>query len=278
LGPRHLVDQGLLEQLRARGIPNALERVLHPAERYARDRYAAITDLCARLACEVASVMTRGGFPVVLGGDHSCAIGTWCGAARVARACGPLGLVWIDAHMDSHTPATSYSGMPHGMPLAALLGHGGNRRQGCATHLLVDSPVSAAYTCVVGVRSYEPEEQQLLRELGVRVFDMRRIARCGLQRVMRDALSIARRADGGYGVSIDLDAVDPHDAPGVGSPVANGLSGDQLVRALSACADDARLRAVEIAEYNPCRDIDGRTAVLIQEILAATLADRHVSR
>jgi arginase len=205
--------------------------------------------------------------PLVLGGDHSCAIGTWKGIARALAPRGPLGLVWLDAHLDAHTPATTPSGMLHGMPVACLLGHGDPR-------LALDrrQALDPRRICMVGARSFEAEEAALLNRLGVRVFPMRELKRRGLGEVMEEALAIARDGAGGYGVSLDLDALDPRDAPGVGIAVRGGIRASELRRALARLGRDPALGALEIAEYNPYCDRNGVTARLVAEIIESLLA------
>jgi arginase len=270
-GPPHLVAQGMLERLAARGADVVLHAMLEP--RYA-ERYHAISELASRIARAVADVIAAGRFPVVLGGDHSCAIGTWSGAAAALAAKGPLGLVWVDAHMDSHTRATSWSGMPHGMPLAALLGYGEARPIAAeAASTVVEGHLDPRYVALVGVRSHEPEEAALLDRLGVKVFDQQAVDARGVGDALGKAVAIARAAAGGYGLSVDLDAVDPGDAPGVGTPVAGGVPGRELVAALGACCGDARFVALEIVEYNPHRDKADRTARLVEDMIAAALAE-----
>lgn len=214
---------------------------------------------------------------MIIGGDHSCAIGTWKGAARAfgkRGAHGALGLIWIDAHMDGHTPETTPSGKLHGMPVACLLGHGDRRLTGIGG----DAPLDPRRVCLVGVRSFEPEEAALLRRLGVRVFFMKEVERRGLAAVMKEAVAVARGDGGRYGVSLDLDALDPRDAPGVGTPVAGGIRAADLRRALSAIAGDDALAALEIVEYNPHQDRRGATARLVGDaILAISTASRPSS-
>jgi arginase len=269
-GPPHLLAGGLVGRLTARGADVALHAMLEP---HYPERYRALSELAGRIAREVADVIEAGRFPVVLGGDHSCAIGTWSGAAAALAARGPLGLVWVDAHMDSHTRATSGSGMPHGMPLAALLGYGEARPIAAhAASTVVEGHVDPRHVALVGVRSHEPEEAELLGRLGVKVFDQAAVDARGVREALAGAVAIARGAAGGYGISVDLDAVDPRDAPGVGTPVAGGVPGDELVAALGACCRDGRFRALEIVEYNPHRDVGHRTARLVEEMIAAALA------
>lgn len=233
---------------------NAILRV----PREARDTpLHSVAALDKRLAAEVERVLQAGHFPLVVGGDHSCAIGTWSGVHRALAGKGPIGLIWIDAHMDSHTFATTPSGQIHGMPLAALLGHGE------AALTTIDGPeakLRPEHVCLVGVRSYEAGEAVLLRRLGVRVFDMDEVRRRGLAAVFDEALAIARRAAAGFGVSIDLDALDPEEEPGVGTPVPGGLRRAELAAALSHLRDDPAFVAMEIVEYNPRRDRGHATA------------------
>ena len=217
----------------------------------------AVVALSARLAAEVEAVLRAGNFPLVVGGDHSCAIGTWSGVHRTLADRGPIGLIWIDAHMDSHTFATTPSGQIHGMPLAALLGHGE------AALTAIDGPeakLNPEHVCLIGVRSYEAGEAALLHQLGVRVFEMDEVRRRGLAEVFDEALTIVRHGTAGYGVSIDLDALDPEEEPGVGTPVPGGLRRAELAAALSQLHGDRAFVAMEIVEYNPRRDRGHATA------------------
>jgi ornithine--oxo-acid transaminase len=251
-GPARLRADGLLARLSGRGLDAVWRAMLRPARGARRSR--AIDGLCARLAREVAAAVRAGGFPVVIGGDHSCAVGTWTGAAKALSPRGPLGLVWLDAHMDSHTPKTSPSGRLHGMTLAALLGQ---------------KTLSPRHVCLVGVRSFESEEAALLERFGVRVFTMREIEERGAAAVLDEAIRIAAGGTAGYGISVDLDALDPGDAPGVGTPVAGGIPAAGLIETLKEHAGDPALVALEIAEYNPHLDEGGRTARVIDDLIAA---------
>lgn len=246
------------------GSPPAYE-VLRPSPALCRDTLPAVVELNSRLAECVRQHMERGAFPVVIGGDHSCAVGTWSGVHAACQQ-SPLGLLWIDAHMDSHVPETSPSGALHGMPLACLLGHGIE----ALTHLVGPAPkLLPEHVCLLGVRSFESGEAALLSRLGVRVIFMEEIARRGFATVWREALDHVTRDTAAYGITIDLDAVDPSDAPGVGSPVPGGIGGDELVRALTDVQNDVRLVALEIAEYNPARDQARMTLILLRRMLCA---------
>ncbi len=184
---------------------------------------------------------------------------------------GPLGLIWVDAHMDAHTPRTTPSGALHGMPLACLLGRGAASLTAIAEHATLDP----AHLCLVGVRSFESAEAVLLKRLGVRIFFMEDIAHLGLDAVMREAIAHVRKDTAGFGISIDLDAVDPGDAPGVGSPVAGGIGAAELTAACSRLALQSALTGIEIAEYNPRRDRHLATGGLVANILDAMLAGQY---
>jgi arginase len=242
-------------------------RMLFAGDAPGRSEIARIADLCRRLADDVAQALTAGEFPLVIGGDHSIAVGTWSGVARVAGA--PVGLLWIDAHLDSHTPETTYSGAVHGMPLACLLGRGDKRLLGIGRP---GSQVSAAHTVVLGPRSYEAEEMDFLRAMGVRIIESSEIAERGFAACLQEAIAIVTAAPAGFGLTLDLDAIDPGSAPGVGSPEPDGLWDGDVLAAVARLATLPGLRAVEIAEYNPDRDWQGRTARLIAELIAEMLA------
>jgi arginase len=274
-GPSSLADDHLVPRLAERGVHIAWRSTLAPRHLPGQPRFRAIAEICSRLARELGSALRAGQFPVVIGGDHSCAVGTWSGAAQALASRGPLGLVWIDAHMDSHTPATSHSGMPHGMPLAALLGHGASHDLALeVAEILHEGQIAPRHVCLVGVRSHEPEEEALLTRLGVRIVHMEEVGARGLDAVMREAVHIARSETAGYGITLDLDAMDPFDAPGVGTPVRGGIAAPALVRALAGCAGDPALVAFEVVEYNPHRDVERRTARVVEDLIAAVLGPR----
>lgn len=225
-----------------------------------------IAGLCRHLADEVGHALRGGEFPVIIGGDHSVAIGTWSGVARVAGE--PVGLLWIDAHLDSHTPETSYSGAIHGMPLACLLGRGDKRLLNIG---LAGVQVSAGHTAVLGARSYEPEEIDFLQASGVRIIDSVELAQRGFADCLHEALGIVTAAPAGFGVTLDLDAIDPLLAPGVGSPEPEGLNARDVLEAVSGIAGLPGFRALEIVEYNPDRDRLGITASLISDLVGRVL-------
>lgn len=206
---------------------------------------------------------------MVIGGDHSCAIGTWSGAAQAIASRGNLGLIWIDAHMDSHTPQTSHSGAVHGMPLAALLGQGDSR---LTAILGASAKLKPNHICLIGVRSFEEEEAALLAKLGVRIYDHDEVNARGIAEVLAEAHALIKQHTVAYGISVDLDAVDPHEAPGVGSPEPGGLSGKALCAELARYKHDASLLGIEVVELNPVRDKLGLTSALAMRILLSVVA------
>ena len=249
----------------------------------ATPRWPALGQLCQELADRVEAAAGEG-LPLILGGDHSTAVGTWRGIGRrlAARGQPAPGLLWIDAHLDAHTPDTSRTGNPHGMPLAALFG------LGAAEFLAVPGPLlDPERVVVLGARSWEDEELDLLQRLGVQVYGMEEIARRGLAAVFAEALAQVA-AQGPFGISLDLDALDPLEAPGVSTPAPGGIKAAELRLVLAGLARNPQLVGVEIAEYHPGRDVadrTGRFAVDLVEALcqppAAELQaweDRHGAR
>ncbi len=270
-GPGALRDAGLSARLREAGMESHWQFFQpEPFSGVPESPTAVIAELCQRLSRHVEIIVRSKQRFAVIGGDHSCAVGTWSGVNNALTGAA-LGLLWIDAHMDSHTPRTTPSGAVHGMPLAALLGEG----DALLTHLAGPAPkLKPEHVCIFGVRSFEPEEQVLLASKAVKVITMDRIHQQGLDEAFNDALAWVRRETGGYGISIDLDAVDPQDAPGVGSPVPGGLEAGALCRVLQACRHHTDLVGMEIVEFNPDRDVGGRTATVVGDLLIAAMGRR----
>lgn len=226
----------------------------------------AILETCGRIAGEVERARSDGLTPLVLGGDHSIAIGTMSGLA----ASGPGGVLWLDAHGDLNTPETTPSGNVHGMPLAAVLGVCGESFSNNGLRLPAVDPNRVA---LVGVRSLDPGEQALVRELGVAVYTISDLDRRGVEPVMDEALE---QIGGGafVHVSVDLDVVDPEVAPGVGEPVRGGLSYREAHLALELVAEAGVLDSLELVEVNPIRDHENTTAELAVELAASALGVR----
>jgi ornithine--oxo-acid transaminase len=254
-------------RLRARGFRARWADIIRPGESYRDDTLETVRRTCIRLARRVERIVLEGDLPVVVGGDHTSAIGTWKGVAHALQSRGRIGLLWIDAHMDAHTPQTTESGMLHGMPLACLLGHGYPELTEIADGVLLDTRC----VCLFGVRSFEQGEAELLHRLGVRVFFMDEIAKRGVSATLREAIEIVSRASGGFGITLDLDAIDPDDAPGVGTPAEGGMRAADLISALGEHGGHADLVGIEIVEYNPFRDRLAATAGLIGDALDAIL-------
>lgn len=226
----------------------------------------AVAALCQQLAEYTYRFTQEKQHFLTIGGDHSCAIGTWSGAAAALRRQGPLGLLWIDAHMDSHTPATTLTGNIHGMPMACLLGEGPKQ---LTTILDAQPKLLPEHVCLVGIRSFEPAEAELLKRLNVRCFLMPEIKERGLTTVLTEALQIVTQGTVGYGVSIDIDAFDPHEAPAVGVPEPDGLNAAEVCAFLTRVQPDPRFVGAEITEFNPNLDDNHRTEKLVGELIKA---------
>jgi len=224
-----------------------------------------ITETCSRLAQEVSEVFRKGGVPLVLGGDHSLAIGSVAGVASHWGS-SKFGLIWFDAHGDINTPATTPTGNIHGMPLAVLLGHGDLQlvELGGATPKL-----SGKDTVLVGVRRLDPGEREMLSTSGVTVFTMRDIDEMGMKTVVEAALDIATAAGKPLHVSFDLDVIDPSYAPGVGTPANGGITYREAHLAMELIADCQRLSSFDCVEINPLLDNRNRTAALAVELIGS---------
>jgi arginase len=219
---------------------------------------------CERIALLVEQAVRDDVIPLVLGGDHSVAIGTLGG---LSRAHGPGGVLWVDAHGDLNTPQTSPSGNVHGMGLAAALG----LCDGAFTSEVWPLPmVEPSRVALVGVRSLDDAERRLLRELDAKVFTMSEVDRLGLERCVREAL--AQVAGPGFvHVSLDMDVVDPAYAPGVGTPVRGGLSYREAHLAMELIAESGLACSIEVVEVNPILDRENETALLAVELVASAL-------
>jgi ornithine--oxo-acid transaminase len=265
--PDALRDSDIAAQLSRRGVPARWTRMVRPTGDTGADARAQAYEVCVRLSRRVARIASRGELPVVIGGDHTCAIGTWKGMARAMAARGSIGLLWIDAHMDAHTPETTESGRLHGMPVACLLGHGYPELVSIAGGIRLDP----ACVCLFGVRSFERGEAQLLERLGVRIFFMEEIRQRGIHECLREAIGIVRGAKAGFGITLDLDAIDPRDAPGISTPAPGGMPAAALVTALAQHGDDPRLLGIEIVEYNPFLDHEAKTEAIVHDAIHALL-------
>jgi arginase len=226
-----------------------------------------IKQACDHVAELVGRASSEGALPLVLGGDHSVALGTLVG---LAKAHGPGGVVWVDAHGDLNTPATSPSGNVHGMVLAAVMGLAGDEFAHDDWPLPAVEPARVA---LVGVRSLDAGEREALQKLDARVFTMSEIDRIGIEHAMREALDHVAGASFVH-VSLDMDVVDPAHAPGVGTPVRGGLSYREAHLAMELVAESGLVNSLEVVEVNPILDRENETAKLAVELVASALGAR----
>ena len=275
MGPSAIRYAGLDKQLedklgvRVSDAGNVISPVVETTEmgdtnaRYLRQ----ILDLCDRLSALVAEAAGRGALPLVLGGDHSVALGSLVGMAKLR---GAGGVVWIDAHGDLNTPATSPSGNVHGMVLAAALGLAGDSFKRDGWPLPAVEPGKLA---LVGVRSLDDGERELLRTLDAKIFTMSEVDRIGVEPCMREAIAHAAGAAFLH-LSLDLDVVDPDYAPGVGTPVRGGLSYREAHLAMETMAESGLLHSMDVVEVNPILDRENATGQLAVELVASALGAR----
>ena len=225
--------------------------------------------VCEQVARCVRQAIEKSAFPLVLGGDHSIALGS---LGALASVYGPGGVLYVDAHGDLNLPETSPSGNVHGMVLTAALGLAGSGFESPEWPLPM---VEAGRIALVGVRSLDEPERELVRELGVKVYTMNDIDRLGLEQVMGSALDDVAGA-GFVHVSFDMDAVDPDTAPGVGTPVRGGLSYREAHLALELVAESGLAGSLDIVEVNPILDRENATAKLAVELVASALGARII--
>jgi arginase len=262
MGPSAVRYAKLHDKLRALGIDEVHEhgnlRVPDRASLEPADKQAKYLDVIQRVCDELADIVETsvraGGTPIVLGGDHSIAMGTLAGLTR-ARGQVP-GVVWIDAHSDINTPESSPSGNVHGMPLWFALQHGYAHKE---------------TTVQIGLRDVDEIEKKILRESGVRAFSMSDVDKLGMTRVMEEALAIAGGGGRKIHVSFDMDGIDPSEAPGTGTPVKGGLSYREAHLAMEMCFESGQLGSMEMVEINPILDTRNQTAVLAVGLILSGL-------
>src|SRR5579884_1776215 len=231
-----------------------------------------IAKTCAKLAETVESVVEGGKFPLVLGGDHSVAVGTISGIGNAFQQRGEsIGLIWIDAHADMNTPESSPSGNIHGMPLACLVGYGPEELTGLYGF---HPKVAPENVVIVGLRDVDQTERPHVRGFGVHAFTMRDIDERGMRSVMDEAIRLATAGTAGFHLSLDMDFVDPADAPGVGTPVRGGVTYREAHLAMEMICDSRRMVSMEVVEVNPVIDEVNRTADLAVELVMSGLGKR----
>ena len=276
MGPSALRIAGLGERLAALGftivdegdlitpIPE-IKSMGDPRKKYIRE----IARICDRLYKTSLGVLHSGGIPVVLGGDHSLAAGSVAASADFLRKDDqPLGLLWVDAHGDMNTPASSSSGNVHGMPLAALVGTEPSELAAIGGRA---PKYDAANTVLIGVRNLDEREKEQVKASRVRVFTMKDIDRLGIATVMEQALAYASAGTTGIHVSFDLDVCDPSIAPGVGTPVKGGLDYREAHMVMEMVADSGLMTSLDLVEVNPVLDIQNQTAALGAELALSAL-------
>jgi arginase len=240
----------------------------HPHAKYLPQ----IAATCTRLATLVGQTLTRGAFPIVLGGDHSVAVGAVSGVSQFFREQDrKVGLIWLDAHADMNTPDSSPSGNVHGMPLACIVGMGPPE----LTDLFGYRPkIDPRNTVIVGLRDVDQLEKPHVRDSGVSAFTMRDIDERGLRSIMEEAIRTAGAGTAGFHLSLDMDFVDPTDAPGVGTPVRGGVTYREAHLALEMIGDSGQMVSMEAVEVNPVIDERNRTAELAVELVLSGLGKR----
>ena len=276
MGPSAFRIAGLAEQLTKLGlrvidkgdVPSPIPEKKgagDPHKRYVKD----IARVCQRLFQTSLASFSEGAMPIALGGDHSLGTGSVAAAAAHLRKRGkPLGLIWVDAHGDMNSPASSESGNVHGMPLAALLGSEPTELAHFAGH---GPAVLPSHTVLVGIRNLDENEKKIVRASKVHVFTMKEVDRLGIAAVMERAIAIATKGTGGFHVSYDLDACDPTVAPGVGTPVKGGLSYREAHVVMEMVAESGKMTSFDLVEVNPTLDIRNTTAELGTELALSAL-------
>jgi arginase len=231
-----------------------------------------IAETCQDIAKTVEKSLTEGFLPVVLGGDHSIAAGVAAGVAgHFRKDKKQIGYLWLDAHGDMNTPDSSPSGNIHGMPLAAIMGYGADELVNLGGFKPKAEPGNIV---IVGARDLDAQERRIVKKSGIHVFTMRDIDERGMREVMADALKYAMDDTDGIAVSLDMDFVDPADAPGVGTPVRGGVTYREAHLAMEMIADSEAMVSLEVVEINPILDEHNRTALLGVELVLSGLGQK----
>jgi arginase len=253
-------DRGDIELEESQSSPETHDKLRHLVE---------ISAACQQVFTEVEAILGAEELPIILGGDHSIAIGSLSGVSSYCRNHNrSLGLIWFDAHADMNTPETTPSGNIHGMPLAVLLGYGASE----LTNIGGFSPKIDPKLCAhVGARDIDAGERELIRKLGMRFFTMREIDERGMNACMDEAIAIASGANGGYAVTFDVDALDPGDAPGSGTLVRGGLTYREAHLAMEKIAQAGGMISLEVVEINTALDVNNKTAELGVELILSGL-------
>ena len=283
MGPSAIRLAGLRRQLRELGhevddegdiVVQAPELIETGAE---SARYLeSICHVCNRLRMRVQRILENGQFPMVLGGDHSIAIGTVAGVAAHYRSREEkIGLIWVDAHADMNTPEHSPSGNVHGMPLAAVLGEG----DPSMVELGGFSPkVDKRNVCLIGIRDLDKKEQSIVAESGIRFYTMRDVDERGIKVIAEEAMELASDGTAGFHVSFDLDGMDPREVPGTGTPVKGGLRWREGNLLMEMIADSGQLLSLEVVELNPILDIKNQSGEVAVDLILSAMGKRIIYR
>ncbi|MBI5434665.1 MAG: arginase [Planctomycetes bacterium] len=279
MGPSALRIAGFEEGVRALGLEYEdkgnvgvpLPESREPKNPNARFLFE-IAHCCRRLRARVERVLDAGAFPIVVGGDHSIAIGTTAAVSSWHHRRGEkIGLIWFDAHGDMNTPDSTPSGNIHGMPCASVLGRGAPELVGMGDRVPM---VDVQNAVIVGVRDLDQYERREIRDCGVTVFTMREIDMLGMNEVMKRAIAIATDGTAGFHLSFDLDGVDPTVAPGVGTPVPGGTNFRESHLVMENAHESGRLLSLEVTEINPILDVKNCTAQVAVQLLLSALGKR----
>jgi arginase len=281
MGPSAIRIAGLGRRIQALGVdfedlgnvPVLRSDTKEPKNPHAR-YLDSISNCCRRLRLRIERLLEDGGFPLVVGGDHSIACGTVGGlSSHYHRKRKKIGLIWFDAHADMNTPQTSPSGNVHGMPLAACLGFGPDELARLGERFPMVDPKHAV---LIGIREVDPGERELAQRCGITVFSMRELDILGMDGVMKKAVPIVSQGTAGFHVSFDMDGLDPEEAPGVGTPVTGGVTQREAHLLLEHAAESGKLLGLEFTEINPILDERNRTAELAVALVLSGLGKRII--
>jgi len=279
MGPSSMRIAGLNQALRRLGwdVEDTGNIPVRPPESMQRGNTKAqylpeIADVCEQLAKNVECALEENSIPVILGGDHSIAIGSGSGVASFYKKRNQkIGIIWLDAHTDINTPDTSPSGNIHGMPLAALLGHGAPELTGVGGFA---PKIDPEHTAIIGARSVDPGESDLIRKLGIRVFTMTEMDERGMGSVIEEAIRIASNGTAGFHATLDMDFLDPFYAPGVGTRETGGATYRETHLCMEKIHDSGKVLSVEITEVNPLYDTANQTAQMAVEFILSALGKK----
>ncbi len=277
-GPLFLKNHAFDRALNRHGISAKWQSVIEPKIPYSKDiaknyrtsdsRYDLVMDVLKRLTLQVELACNHHKTPVVIGGDHSSAAATWSAITSQMKAQEKFGLIWLDAHMDAHTPETRHEGKwgghYHGQPLSALLGEGEEPLPSLGS---AGTKLSPEHVTLIGIRSFEPGEEVFVKRKGVKVYTMDDVRALGFDTCFKHALKRATIGTAGYGISVDMDGFDPEFAPAVGTPEKDGLMADDVLNAFQSIRGDKSLKGLELVEFNPYNDEDSKTYDLMFRLL-----------